>query len=164
VISGKCNRDFLFERRRRLSAIGLMSWNDRIRQVRSELGMSQKAFGELVGESQQTIADWETGKTPPKIDDFAKVAEKTGRSAAWLAFGDEDRAGGRRRLDREAMLKIIAAIERRVAAKPGMRLTAEWRADLAVGIHDVVMVPGSDPATIDQRIDEHLDIMLRDRR
>ena len=36
---------------------------DEIRFLRKELGLSQKDMGELVGTSDQTIANWEKGKT-----------------------------------------------------------------------------------------------------
>jgi transcriptional regulator with XRE-family HTH domain len=48
----------------------------RLRQIRDDLGLSQKAFAELVHELQPSIVRWEKGETIPgfdKVESFAKA-------------------------------------------------------------------------------------------
>jgi len=54
--------------------------------------LSQTAAGELVGVSQVTWSDWESGKKCPHVGQAVKIARVTGvPCAAWEALADEQR-------------------------------------------------------------------------
>jgi transcriptional regulator with XRE-family HTH domain len=63
------------------------SWGDRIRDARAGARLSQRALAELIGGKQQTVADWESGKSEPSLHSFELIARATGTTAGWLAFG-----------------------------------------------------------------------------
>ena len=50
-----------------------MNIGEQIKKVRQEKGLSQKALGQLLGVSQQHIAQYETGKRKPKYDTLKKI-------------------------------------------------------------------------------------------
>ena len=49
--------------------------NNRIRELRKELGLSQKDFAEKIGVSQSSINYWEKGQRIPSIEAAAKIAD-----------------------------------------------------------------------------------------
>lgn len=51
--------------------------------------MTQGQLGELVGAVQSAVNAWERGKNEPTLATFARIAEATGRTPEWLAFGVE---------------------------------------------------------------------------
>ena len=48
-------------------------WSRRVRAARRLKNYSQAALGELVGASQATVADWETGKTRPRHETLKRL-------------------------------------------------------------------------------------------
>ena len=48
-------------------------WSRRLRKARRAKGLSQVALGELIGASQATVADWETGKTRPRHETLKRL-------------------------------------------------------------------------------------------
>ena len=48
-------------------------WSRRLRRARRAKGLSQAALGELIGASQATVADWETGKTRPRHETLKRL-------------------------------------------------------------------------------------------
>jgi transcriptional regulator with XRE-family HTH domain len=48
-------------------------WSRRLRKARRAKAMSQAALGELIGASQATVADWETGKTRPRHETLKRL-------------------------------------------------------------------------------------------
>ena len=55
-------------------------------------GLSQTAAGELVGVSQVTWSDWESGKKCPHVGQAVKLERVTGVPCeAWEALADEQR-------------------------------------------------------------------------
>ena len=48
-------------------------WSRRLRRARRAKGLSQVALGELIGASQATVADWETGKTRPRHETLKRL-------------------------------------------------------------------------------------------
>lgn len=46
-----------------------------IREVRTELGLTQAELAEKIGSAQQTVARYETGNAKASIDYLAKVCE-----------------------------------------------------------------------------------------
>ena len=51
-----------------------MNIGEQIKKVRQEKGLSQKALGQLLGVSQQHIAQYETGKRQIPLDALKKLA------------------------------------------------------------------------------------------
>ena len=51
---------------------------DRLRPLREEAGLTQKALGDAVGVSRQAINALETGKHAPSLDLAYKIAAKFG--------------------------------------------------------------------------------------
>lgn len=52
-----------------------MTTGERIRSVRKERGLTQKALGELLGVTQATVAQYETNPNPPKIETLRRIAD-----------------------------------------------------------------------------------------
>lgn len=48
-------------------------WSRRLRKARRAKGLSQVALGDLIGASQATVADWETGKTRPRHETLKRL-------------------------------------------------------------------------------------------
>lgn len=48
-------------------------WSRRLRRARRAKGLSQVSLGELIGASQATVADWETGKTRPRHETLKRL-------------------------------------------------------------------------------------------
>ncbi|MEY4845965.1 MAG: Helix-turn-helix domain [Pseudomonadota bacterium] len=48
-------------------------WSRRLRRARRAKGLSQAALGDLIGASQATVADWETGKTRPRHETLKRL-------------------------------------------------------------------------------------------
>jgi transcriptional regulator with XRE-family HTH domain len=61
----------------------------RIAACRKEQGLSQTQLGELVGQSQQVIADYETGRRRIPACNLASIADALGVSTAVLLDGTE---------------------------------------------------------------------------
>ena len=61
---------------------------NQIRAIRKKLGLSQTAFSQRLGVTQNTVARWEIGDRHPKWDMMEKIcglAEEAGMDAAALA-------------------------------------------------------------------------------
>jgi len=61
----------------------------RIKIARDEAGLSQKALGEAVGKSRETILNWEDGKTEPSETFIEKISQKCNSNLNWLLTGQE---------------------------------------------------------------------------
>src|SRR5690606_33340852 len=59
----------------------------RIREARQAKGLSTERLAALVGVSYQTIQQWENGKTAPKRQRLAKVADALGVTVEFLSLG-----------------------------------------------------------------------------
>lgn len=59
-----------------------------IRKYRTEKGLSQRQLGELVGMTQQQIAQYENGKRKPKLETLDKLAKALGVKPGQL-YADE---------------------------------------------------------------------------
>lgn len=59
-----------------------------IRKYRTEKGLSQRELGELVGMTQQQIAQYENGKRKPKLETLDKLAKALGVKPGQLYFDE----------------------------------------------------------------------------
>lgn len=60
-----------------------------LKQLRCEKSLSQKAFGNALGVSRQSVGYWEKGEREPDLDTIMKIAEYFDVSINYL-FGKED--------------------------------------------------------------------------
>lgn len=51
------------------------TFGKRLRELRLERGLSQRALGEVFGVCNQTISFWECGSREPNLDDLLKIAK-----------------------------------------------------------------------------------------
>jgi phage repressor protein C with HTH and peptisase S24 domain len=90
----------------------------RIKEIRANLGLNQTAFAELFGVSQNTVSQWEKGKTLSDEETLRKIAEFAGKSFDWLIKGEEIQ---RQEASAKFALKdpvMIPLLESRVTAGP----------------------------------------------
>lgn len=57
---------------------------ERVREVRTENKLSQKAFGEALSVSQDTVSLWENGRSLPSAEYITVICKKFGVSADYL--------------------------------------------------------------------------------
>lgn len=61
---------------------------ERILRLRLALGYEQaRAFGQLVGFTDQALSNYEKGERRPNVDEAIKLAAKTGASLDWIYRG-----------------------------------------------------------------------------
>lgn len=63
-----------------------MTIGENIRKLRTEYKLTQKELGELIGTSQQMIAQYETGKRNPKIETLNKIAQVLNTTSCKLSY------------------------------------------------------------------------------
>ena len=61
---------------------------DRIKQIRRDAGMTQKAFAEALGVNRLLISQWETGAAKPGKMRLYQIADRFGVSLDWLQTGE----------------------------------------------------------------------------
>lgn len=52
-----------------------MTLGEKIYRMRSEKGMSQETFGEMLGVSRQSVSKWETDQSVPELDKIVAISE-----------------------------------------------------------------------------------------
>jgi transcriptional regulator with XRE-family HTH domain len=60
---------------------------ERIRWLRTQLGLSQKEFAQLIGKSLRTVQRWERGEVKIPKSVLQHIANVTGASLEWLETG-----------------------------------------------------------------------------
>jgi transcriptional regulator with XRE-family HTH domain len=55
-----------------------------IASERERLGLSRRAFGQLIDADQMLVYKWERGLHRPSDENMAALAEKTGRDLSWF--------------------------------------------------------------------------------
>lgn len=63
-----------------------MYFNQRIKKVRANQGMTQEQFGKMLGVSKTTIYEWERGLHYPDDNNLKKLADFMGLTPDELAF------------------------------------------------------------------------------
>ncbi len=59
-------------------------FDERIKELRSNLGINQVEFGKLISVSKQCVSNWENGNVQPSIDMLIKIAQTFSVSADYL--------------------------------------------------------------------------------
>lgn len=120
-----------------------MTIGQRVGQKRKELGLSQEALGEQLGESRQSIYKWESDSALPEIDKLIALSRLFGVSVGWLLGVEEPpRADGAEDSDADAasaapetgeltetQLKMVEEIVARYTAalpQPPSRRRRKW--------------------------------------
>lgn len=67
-----------------------MAVNERIRDIRKRNGMSQLEFGKLLGVSNSTVSEWESGNRGVPIDAIDQIAKALNVSVPYLMDWAED--------------------------------------------------------------------------
>lgn len=66
--------------------------NDRIREARSNVKMTQDALAKRIGVTKATISQWESGSTTPNGKNLINLTETLGVSPEWLLTGKSSEA------------------------------------------------------------------------
>lgn len=66
-----------------------MSIGDRVKELRSELKLTQIDFGRRIGTSGATVSTTESGKTTPDNQTILLICREFGVRREWLEYGDE---------------------------------------------------------------------------
>jgi transcriptional regulator with XRE-family HTH domain len=64
-----------------------MDIHQRVRIARNYAGFSLAEFAEAVGVTYEAARSWEAGESQPRPGRYAKIAEATGTTEAWMASG-----------------------------------------------------------------------------
>ena len=61
-----------------------MTLGEKIYRLRSEKGLSQEAFGDMLGVSRQSVSKWETDQSLPELEKIVAISELFGISTDYL--------------------------------------------------------------------------------
>lgn len=64
-----------------------MELKDRIREARKKAELSQTELAERTGVTRAAVAQWESGKHPPRREILERIAEATGADLIWIERG-----------------------------------------------------------------------------
>ncbi|MCI7002785.1 MAG: helix-turn-helix domain-containing protein [Clostridia bacterium] len=53
-----------------------MKYNENLKKIRNELGLSQKEFAKVLGYNYRSISNWETGVRLPSIFVFQRIRKR----------------------------------------------------------------------------------------
>ena len=65
-----------------------MSIGDRIRDARTQAGLTQRELAKGLGVSNGVIAHWESGLRHPSVDTVCRIADLTMKEPAWLLIDE----------------------------------------------------------------------------
>ena len=68
-----------------------MKFNERLKELRKELGLTQRDVGKHLGVGRTTISEYESGKIVPKQDNLVKLASFLGVSVDYLTGVSDDK-------------------------------------------------------------------------
>ncbi|MCM1173514.1 MAG: helix-turn-helix domain-containing protein [Blautia sp.] len=68
----------------RMERVKRMTLGEKIYRLRSERGLSQEAFGEMLGVSRQSVSKWETDQSSPELEKIVALSELFGVSTDYL--------------------------------------------------------------------------------
>jgi len=64
-----------------------MELKDRIKEARKKAELSQTELAERTGVTRAAVAQWESGKHPPRREVLERIAEATGEDLIWIERG-----------------------------------------------------------------------------
>lgn len=71
--------------------MSLLRIGDRIKEIRTEIGISQKLFGEGIGIADSYVSEIESGKKVPSLTILLAIESRFGVSSEWLKSGKGDK-------------------------------------------------------------------------
>ena len=71
-----------------------MKFNERLKELRKELGYTQRDVGKHLGVGRTTISEYESGKIVPKQDNLVKLASFLGVSVDYLTGVSDEKLHG----------------------------------------------------------------------
>lgn len=89
------------------------TFGDRVKSARLDLTVARKGYvspetlGEELGVSGQSVRNWESGINEPNLDTIKKLAKALGRSAGFLAFGEEDNTTLRTAIESNGTTQVV---------------------------------------------------------
>ena len=124
---------------------------DRIKELRKELGLTQRQFGERVGVKQNTIANYEIGRNEPADAVIGLICREFNVSETWLRTGEGE-------MFLPAPEDELDALVRRYGLSDGDRIliqrflalpddAREYVLDYVLSVADAVRA-GADPAAL----------------
>ncbi|HAA03634.1 MAG TPA: hypothetical protein DCE18_09710 [Syntrophobacteraceae bacterium] len=117
---------------------GNVEMSERIRSLRAEKQLTQKALAKAVGVSYQTIQRWENGNNDPKGKHLIKLAECLGTTPTLLALGDEPPPHA---IDQEVLAGVIDAVEGWLITNR-RTMASDKKAQLIVVLYDYAIAKG----------------------
>ena len=66
----------------------------RLKELRLEHSLSQKALADIIGTTNSSVCDWERGRTEPSLEFLSKIATHFSVTADYL-LGLEDEIGNK---------------------------------------------------------------------
>lgn len=69
-----------------------MTLGEKIYRLRSEKGLSQEAFGDMLGVSRQSVSKWETDQSQPELEKIVAISDMFGISTDYLLKENIERA------------------------------------------------------------------------
>lgn len=118
--------------------------NERIKQIRRELGLTQQEFAERIGLKQNSIALIESGKRNISDQAVLSICREYGINEEWLRTGWGDKKTNNSDSELEALTEkynLSAAdrvlIEKYISLKPGVReAVLKFMTDVVVSLQD----------------------------
>jgi transcriptional regulator with XRE-family HTH domain len=73
-----------------MEGLNKMNFNTRLKEVRSNLGLTQEQFAAKLGFSRTTVTELESGNKKPTLKTIQKLSQKTNTKISyWLDEGDD---------------------------------------------------------------------------
>lgn len=111
-------------------------WNERLKNERRRLGMSQRAFAALAGQSNQSVLRYETGERAPDLK-FLIAIQKAGADINYILTGQRQQ-DKTTEIDRARLTAAIEVIEEGLGDK---QLPADKKAEAILLAYDLLAEP-----------------------
>ncbi len=98
---------YLFDMKNKLTDIG-----QRIRLIRTELGLSQSALGNKLGLTGAAISKYENGESDAGAITLSKIAHEGEKSLDWLITGQESQTNVLAKLPPDQAAKALSVLEK----------------------------------------------------
>lgn len=121
-----------------------MTIGENIKKYRQELKLTQKQLGEIIGISQQQIAQYESGKRTPKIETLAKISH-----ALNVSIGDLDLNYSYMLQDQEDAASLITQLKQFIEDISNMDITEEIKQENILKANELIKITYELIKTID---------------
>ena len=123
-----------------------MSIGERVKELRSELKLTQIEFGRRIGTSGATVSTTESGKTTPDNQTLLLISREFGVRREWLEFGDEpkyERDVPQEDADFAAVLRAMTGGSE--TKKQLLRIVADMPDELLEAVHQYFIATKNTP-------------------